>query len=250
LLKRLDPLELDTRGKLANVVRRRRGAADLARSICVESTGAGVMVTKGANDISRLLEAERPDLVVDESLERELRRTDEDALRHFETVVVRAFRDLQALGVAPAELTEAHVRKAIADDDLEALRHAPLPCNCAEGHGGSTKPTSRVFFDELRSAQHPHLARLFSDKTGIEHGWDSIPVRVLAGAMSRLALHELYLELLLVRDIIVRSNATLFVDAAVSLLRARDIQLYVGARLVMAGACSKVVCRSVQGDLA
>jgi hypothetical protein len=206
-------------------------------------------VTKGPTDISRLLEAERPDLVVDESMERELRSTDEDALRHFETVVVRSFGDLQVLGFVPGELTEPHVRKAMADDDLEALRQAPRPCNCAEGSGGSTTLGSRVLFDEVRSAQHPHLARLFSDKTGIEHRWDSISVRMLAGAMSRLALHELHLQLLLVQDIIVRPNATLFVDAAVSLLRARDIQLYVGARLVMAGACSKVVCRSVRGDL-
>jgi hypothetical protein len=72
---------------------------------------------------------------------------------------------------------------------------------------------------------------------------------MLAGAMSRLAVHELYLQLLLVQDIVVRPNATLFVEAEVSLLRARDIQLYVGARLVMAGACAKVLCRSVKGGL-
>lgn len=208
------------------------------------------MVTKGpTTDISRLLEAERPDLVVDESIERELRSIDEDASRHFETVVVRSFGGLQALGFAPAELTEAHVRKAIADDDLEALRRTPGAYDRRDCSCGSTAQASRALFDEVRSAQHPHLARLFSEKTGIEHQWDSVSVRMLAGAMSRLALHELYLQLLLVRDIIVRPNATLFVDAAVSLLRARDIELYVGSRLVMAGACSKVVCRSVRGDL-
>ena len=39
--------------------------------------------TKGAaTDISQILEAERPDLVVGESMERDLRSTDEDASHH------------------------------------------------------------------------------------------------------------------------------------------------------------------------
>lgn len=207
--------------------------------------------TKGATtDISQLLESERPDLIVTESVERELRMTDQEASHHFERVVVRSFGDLQALGFAPAEVTEAHVRAALADDDLEALRTSSRPCNCTDATDEqSNASASRVAFDEIRATQHPHLARLFSEQTGIEHQWDSISVRVLAGAMSQLSLHELYLQLLLARDIVVQANASLLIDAGISLLRARDIKLHVGARLVLTGPYAKVICRSVKGDL-
>lgn len=64
-------------------------------------------------------------------MERTVTSLDEDASHYFDRVVVRTFDDLQALGFAPEELREEPVRKAIADDDLEALRGAHVSC---EGH--------------------------------------------------------------------------------------------------------------------
>jgi hypothetical protein len=204
-------------------------------------------------DIARLLESDRRDLVVELSTERHLLRTDEDAADFFELVVARRFDDLQALGFAPAALAEDPVRKAIADDDLEALRAGCRPCS---GAWPADDPVlddgvaSRASFDDLRSTQHPHLARLVSEATGIEQRWDGLSVRVLAEALAQLeVVHELHIWVLLARDIVVHENGSLTIDAGISLLRARDIQLYQGARLELVGAYTKVVCNSVAGDL-
>jgi hypothetical protein len=104
-------------------------------------------------------------------------------------------------------------------------------------------------YDRVRPLQHPNLARLFSDELGVHYQWDAIPVRVLAGALLRLQIVPLILELFLVRDIVVQRSATLTIDASVSLLRARDVKLFVDAKLVTTTPYLKVVCRSVKGDL-
>ena len=168
-------------------------------------------------------------------------------------MAVRTFADLQALGFAPGGLSEAQVKRAIADDDMEALRTARTRCGrWSEAPEPEPEPTDRALraaYDEIRAAQNPHLARVMSEQTGVAHSWDDTSARVLAGAMTKLTLQPVFIPLMLVQDIVVQRDATLRIDAGISLLRARDIRLYVGAKLVLHGPYTKVICRSVKGDL-
>jgi hypothetical protein len=202
-------------------------------------------------DIARALEGDRPDLVVDSAVNRKLHRSDKGASGCFETVTIRGFTDLQALGFAPAQLTEDRVRQAIFHDELEALRSAPQPCGCGGDHPvGESAPTlAGPTRADTRPRWHPHLARLFEEQAGVRQAPDALPLRVLAGAMATIALGELVMQLVLVRDIVVHTNATLTIPSGVSLLRVRDVKLYVGAKLILPPPYVKVVGRSIKGDL-
>ena len=207
-------------------------------------------------NLAHVLERERPDLIVESSHAHRLTRDHHDAAKYFERVTVGSFADLQTLGFAPKRLTEARVRQAIGDDDAEALRamhestrldpHEGCSCSSAQQ---SAAPIIRNAYDRIRPQQHPHLARLFSGELGVHFQFDAIPVRVLAGALAQMQILPLLLELFLVRDIVVQRDATLTIDATVSLLRARDVKLFVGAKLVTTTPYLKVICRSVKGDL-
>jgi len=188
---------------------------------------------------------------------------------HFARVEIKSFDDLQVVGLVPRGLSEDKVRRAIDEDDAEALRmaHNALAnpsaggggCECAHpGAADAGRSDLRQQYERARKRFNPALSRVISEHLRSRVEWDS-PVagavrkwaqRVGAGGgqygtAERLPAHRVTVLQLTLRDVIINRGATLHVESSVQNFLARYILIHRTGRLVHSGGYLKIWASTV-----
>jgi hypothetical protein len=204
------------------------------------------------------------------------------------TVEINSFKDLQQLSLVPAQLEEGKALDAIRDDDRTALevaesllRRNPIPCECADPSSAgavvvrstdvfraldrpdltdavlSESPVKSVFAREValaytgvRKVRHPQLAAVISDALRTQLRFDALPVRIAYGWIVRRAeFRAIDFTVLSALDVVVERNGTLRLSPDIDSLRAQEIRIFTGGRLIVQSSYIKIVCASVAGNL-
>ena len=224
-------------------------------------------MSRNAISVAQFFQERGTDIAVPDNEQLTLQPGEAECEGRFFTVEVRSFSDLQVLKLVPRDAEERAVRKAIADDDAEALNTAQVhlrsnaiqpahQCKCA---GQGTKNHSlrhayradlRVTYQAIRRASNPRLAEVLSEATKTHIAFDSMEAGVVRGFFSKLVNeHVIKLGSLLLNDIEIGANSTLFVTQETKLLYGNNLRIYHGGVLRGLGAFLRIHCRSAEGDL-
>jgi hypothetical protein len=174
--------------------------------------------------------------------------------RSFARVQLKAYADLQLLGLVPRYLSEEKVRKAISADDAEVYQMAArtlslaTPCDCS-GHAASDAAAARAnplrsAYNRLRKHHHPALAAVLAYHYGTHVAWDEPVSSIVRNWTSALRVGSL-VHVALIGDITINKNATLTVAAPAKSLLAWNIWIERTGRLVQQGSYLKVWANSI-----
>jgi len=193
---------------------------------------------------------------------------DREYAEHFARVEIKSFDDLQLLGLVPRGLSEDKVRRAIDEDDAEALRmaHNALAqpqaggggCGCGGGHAREAdagRGDLRQHYDRARRRFNPALSRILSEHLRTQVAWDSPTAVVIknwarrarasgnySSSSSAEAVPSFNFAILqfALRDVIINRGATLHVESSVQSFLARNILIHRTGRLVHGGGYLKI----------
>lgn len=187
----------------------------------------------------------------------------------FARVEIKSFDDLQVVGFVPRGLSEDKVRRAIDEDDAEALRmaHNALAnppaagggCECAHpGAADAGRGDLRQHYERARKRFNPSLSRVISEHLRTRVEWDSpvaVAVRKWAqrvgagggryGTAEYVPAHRFTILQLIIRDVIINRGATLHVEPSVQNFLARWILIHRTGRLVHGGGYLKIWASTV-----
>lgn len=216
--------------------------------------------------VAQFFQQRGTDVVVPDNEQLTLRRGETEREGRFFNVEVRSFSDLQALNLLSRDAEERVVRKAIADDDAEAFNtarvhlqsnaiHPASPCHCsgeAENRPlrHAYREDLRVTYNAIRRTSHPRLAAVLSEATKTHVAFDSMEAAVVRGLASKLFNeHVIRLGALLLNDIEIGVNSTLFVTPETKLLYGNRLRIYHGGVLQGLGSFLWIRCASAEGGI-
>lgn len=168
----------------------------------------------------------------------------------FRLLEVRAFAELQRLGLVPLNVSEDQLVKAYYTDDrrYRELLEARLPitaahaCSCGEGGQEPSRPLRRFHFqNELVDVLQPVSRRLLKpDDLFVLHTFGQ-----LRAWLNRPPLY--LLGYFLVNNITIGARATLTMTPTIRFVRANDITIGGGGNLTFRSANIHVKCQTLNG---
>jgi len=107
-----------------------------------------------------------------------------------------------------------------------------------------------VTYNGIRKSLNTQLAGLLEAATQREVRFDSRLAGIARGWINRVDLFgRIPVGVFRPRDVVIGRNATLFLNPDVTSLRANNIQIHVGGRLIVQSGYVKIVCASMRGAI-
>lgn len=219
--------------------------------------------------IEDVLKQKPENIVIPASTEVRAEPDKKDFAHLFHHVECRSFKDFQTLGLIPAALEEKRVRKALSDDDDEALAVAHEHMR-SHGSFASSVESNPVFkpslatnysaeyyrsYRTIRKTYNLNLSQLLVE-AGLEprsnnNGLRSMFLRTWMEYLQQAEVQNQGIPFTVCHlgDLTIQRDATFRLSQITSTLLAKDIRIQVGGRLVAESSYIRIRCDSVEGNL-
>lgn len=176
------------------------------------------------------------------------------------SVRITSIRDAQAFGLLPQAIDDKLLLQAWLRDDEAALARLDAqatasgsPCGCdarlAQTRPASARSRARVAYQQTRSADHRHLARLLSAQRQYRLDPNDLYVVNAFWLIRKIVKAPWIIVANLFHDLTIEHGATLMTSTATKLLSARAVRIYDTGRLVVKASHLHLSCDSIQGSI-